>query len=426
MASTIQTILPEILDEIFWNCIPTDLSNPPLSNVAPFNLSSVCKSWRSLVLETPALWAYLRLIIGHKDCPSPDTCDHFIHAPSGCDPILRAWKQCIERSANFPLNMVLDIAVDDLPPALAEVVRVSFDQRHRWRMYSINCKANAPNPTITELDFSFGSQPRLEILSLTFDNGTGADFERLYFLDLSIATRLVMVEIRYACTFVSDSVGRLENLLGLHVQRLNAEVLLDILRNAPNLASLMISLYIGEQLRQETDMSIIRLENLAQIHIYLESETIDAFTHLFNILHAPALVFLTCKRIGEEELPESNLWMALGNFVQRSKPSLQLLSLQSRWTDRSTRPRPDENYSSDDHLIGILEGLSELKHLDVCGAIASARLARALARDRGEAGDPVLCPLLTKVVHDDNFDRIKLHTETAGKDNAVIKRGKRT
>ncbi|KLO11781.1 hypothetical protein SCHPADRAFT_941771 [Schizopora paradoxa] len=411
MTSAIQNLTPDVLFEIFSLCGPTDFS-ARLSCTAPFNLLKVCRSWRAVALERLSLWSSLNLSIFHGDCPDSQggSCPHFIHTPLVCNQILQAWRHCIERSAKCPLNITLDLTVESLPTPIAEVVRTTFEEHHRWRKCYIDYMVNTDNPTITKLDFSFGCQPNLEILSLRIANGFRSYLEKPFLLDISASSRLAKMKIFFTNISISRPVGRMEHLTSLHLDEVNAEDLSEILRNAPSLSILMFGLSGDAEPFRGIEASMIHLNELKYFHVIIISKAINVLSHLVDVLCTPALVDLHFERLSRRELPQSNLWTGLKNLFQRSNPPLERLILHSRGDRRRLTVRLSENHSSDGPLISILEGLPGLKELQIWGAIASSRLLRALTRDQAEAGGSVLCPLLTEVIHEDNFDQIEIRS----------------
>ncbi|KAJ7146177.1 hypothetical protein C8R44DRAFT_599326, partial [Mycena epipterygia] len=51
---------PEITSGIFVHCLPTLPSDPRLLE-APLLLLGICKGWREIALQTPALWASFKI-----------------------------------------------------------------------------------------------------------------------------------------------------------------------------------------------------------------------------------------------------------------------------------------------------------------------------------------------------------------------------
>jgi hypothetical protein len=52
---------PDVLQEIFLACLPTDRNAAMSATEAPLLLTCICSAWRALALSTPALWTSLHL-----------------------------------------------------------------------------------------------------------------------------------------------------------------------------------------------------------------------------------------------------------------------------------------------------------------------------------------------------------------------------
>jgi len=102
-------LVPELLSKIFFECLPSILS-PPVLSIAPLNMSLVCRSWRTLALVRPDLWATIQL--------SKADLDHWFDAyPNRHLPLYRLlsrmWSFWKDRSRNAPLDMLLELDLKD-------------------------------------------------------------------------------------------------------------------------------------------------------------------------------------------------------------------------------------------------------------------------------------------------------------------------
>ncbi|KAJ7785186.1 hypothetical protein DFH07DRAFT_699116, partial [Mycena maculata] len=61
LLTPVRRLPPEIVQEIFLACLPTQRNAVMSAQEAPLILTSICASWRALALSTPALWASLHL-----------------------------------------------------------------------------------------------------------------------------------------------------------------------------------------------------------------------------------------------------------------------------------------------------------------------------------------------------------------------------
>ena len=69
--SPARRLLPDVLCEIFYHCLPDD-RNPILSATeAPMLLTRVCSIWRAVALTSPLIWARLHISLPGNPCFSP-------------------------------------------------------------------------------------------------------------------------------------------------------------------------------------------------------------------------------------------------------------------------------------------------------------------------------------------------------------------
>jgi hypothetical protein len=93
MVYPVQTLPPEIISEIFVNCLSVPYREPD-PNRAPLLLGRICRQWRSIALSTPKLWS--RVV--RYDVP-----DVVVPTDSLCE-LLKIW---LARSGSHPLTIHL-------------------------------------------------------------------------------------------------------------------------------------------------------------------------------------------------------------------------------------------------------------------------------------------------------------------------------
>ncbi|EKM75406.1 hypothetical protein AGABI1DRAFT_16326, partial [Agaricus bisporus var. burnettii JB137-S8] len=59
--SPIRRLVPEILQEIFWLCLPVAHNSVLSAKEAPLLLGRVCSQWRRIAYSTPKLWCSLHI-----------------------------------------------------------------------------------------------------------------------------------------------------------------------------------------------------------------------------------------------------------------------------------------------------------------------------------------------------------------------------
>ncbi|EKM75403.1 hypothetical protein AGABI1DRAFT_46506, partial [Agaricus bisporus var. burnettii JB137-S8] len=63
LLSPIRRLIPEILQEIFWLCLPVAHNSVLSAEEAPLLLGQVCHRWRQVAYSTPKLWCSLHISV---------------------------------------------------------------------------------------------------------------------------------------------------------------------------------------------------------------------------------------------------------------------------------------------------------------------------------------------------------------------------
>ncbi|KAJ6531174.1 hypothetical protein B0H19DRAFT_1190686 [Mycena capillaripes] len=87
------TVPPEILAEIFTQCLPDDDFTTPSLTTAPLVLCGICRQWRGLALSTPRLWSSLFL-------------DFDVMLPK--DGMVELYQMWLSRARGAPLSLCLE------------------------------------------------------------------------------------------------------------------------------------------------------------------------------------------------------------------------------------------------------------------------------------------------------------------------------
>ena len=61
--SPARRLLPDIIQEIFYHCLPTGRNPMPSATEAPMLLTQVCSLWRAIALTSPWIWASLHIAL---------------------------------------------------------------------------------------------------------------------------------------------------------------------------------------------------------------------------------------------------------------------------------------------------------------------------------------------------------------------------
>ncbi|KAJ7160936.1 hypothetical protein C8R46DRAFT_1284700 [Mycena filopes] len=103
----LDSLPPELLSEIFTECLPT-YSAVPAASRAPLLLAGVCREWRAIALSTPSIWSTFILPVN-------------MGTMTDNSPILRLFDAWIARGGNYPLTMVISCSASPraTPPPYA-------------------------------------------------------------------------------------------------------------------------------------------------------------------------------------------------------------------------------------------------------------------------------------------------------------------
>ncbi|KAJ7261772.1 hypothetical protein B0H12DRAFT_1231420 [Mycena haematopus] len=312
LLSPIRRIPPEVLGEIFVQCLPRDRDKFVEAAVqrCPLLLTQISSNWRSVALATPALWTSITVNLSTKSClPKLD--------------LIKAW---IARSGSYPLSFYIeesiqkDYYVNGMITS-STVLELYAPHYHRWRAIRLQYQD-------WRIDTGFLKLPRdvppqsLESLRLARDFWQPAEYDQLSLM-LS-APRL------RNCTWVSNTdLGTFHapfpQLTTLFLERpLLAEDFMHILSEGVKieLCQFFVLASAGSSLTPPTSPLVL--------HHHLRSLdlTADLFGPLFNQLELPSLTHISLRRfdIGPHPAP---VWphQEFMSLLTRSKCSLRQLSL---------------------------------------------------------------------------------------------------
>ncbi|KAJ3569023.1 hypothetical protein NP233_g5329 [Leucocoprinus birnbaumii] len=165
--SPARRLIPEILQEIFTRCLPTDRNPVMSSKEGPLLLGRICQVWRGVAYSTPALWSSIHIAIP-SDSFYAYTCSHSVWNKAIVD-----W---LSLSGTCPLSISLSVPEGDYlgsSTALDSTVAFylksisSFLPRCQsicflcptngpWNILLDKC-ATSPNPLLKHIHFDLGS-----------------------------------------------------------------------------------------------------------------------------------------------------------------------------------------------------------------------------------------------------------------------------
>ncbi|KAL0070039.1 hypothetical protein AAF712_002936 [Marasmius tenuissimus] len=141
----------DIWGEIFTHCLPTNKLNVAVCTVkeAPLLLTTVCRAWREIALNTPRLWSSIHIFFA---TPS-SSATGIPHTPEQQAGIFQGIKLWLDRSGSRPLTLSVHMAENmpqGQPPILSgedgivaepnphwELMNLLVGYSHRWKILSL-------------------------------------------------------------------------------------------------------------------------------------------------------------------------------------------------------------------------------------------------------------------------------------------------
>lgn len=117
--SPIRKLVPEVLSEVFLQCLPEKPILRLSQHDAPLLLAAVCRSWRNIAITTPRLWASLSIV----------AIDESLGSWEAKLPITREW---LARSGACPLSIIISSMAmsGDLEPMIRGLAAYSHRLTH--------------------------------------------------------------------------------------------------------------------------------------------------------------------------------------------------------------------------------------------------------------------------------------------------------
>ncbi|KAJ6532010.1 hypothetical protein B0H19DRAFT_1005659 [Mycena capillaripes] len=316
LLSPIRRIPPEVLSEIFIQCLPQDTKFVKFVKASvtdcPLLLTQVSSNWRCVALATPLLWSSITVNLSVKSC-LPNL------------PLIKAW---IARSGSCPLSFhIAESILKDYYDnsgiiTSAAILDLYVPYYHRWQNIRLEYQDWRIETGFSKLPRDMAPQS-LESLHLARDFWHPNEFDQLSLM-LS-APRL------RNCTWVSNTdLGTFRapfpQLTTLFLERpLIAEDFMHILREGVNIEScqFFVLAAAGSSLDPPAVPVVLR-HNLRRLNL-----TADLFGRLFNELELPCLTHLSVRRFDNVPHPAAPVWpqKEFMSLLMRSKCSLESISL---------------------------------------------------------------------------------------------------
>lgn len=355
LLSPLRRLQPEILQEVFYHCLPTAHNAVMSAKDAPLLLGRVCSQWRQLAYSTPKLWTSI----------------HIFAVPMGSPPRCRglareqAISSWLSRSGVLPLSISISThgrtframrSRNPINPQIQPYIDLIAPYSRRWRALHLTffcfdwtdffSTFNASNLPLLERLHIDGNYRRrrdvtLDLSSLRRDNG------------ILSAPRLRVLSIPFFIPHLLELHIRWRSLTGLNLssRSLSLQDTAKILSLCSTLESCSVSVISPEPYLTPNppdppfEITELTSPNLRALWIRCRSST-NVNTHkLLNKLSCPMLQHLAYERttpkwLAEQHEPDGfrTFHSSLHRFLQRLVNPLQELDLWTvSFTDNDVR-----------------------------------------------------------------------------------------
>ncbi|KAF9444241.1 hypothetical protein P691DRAFT_807682 [Macrolepiota fuliginosa MF-IS2] len=385
LLSPIRRLHPEILQEIFFHCLPTAHSAVVSADEAPLVLGRVCSRWRRVAHSTPELWASIHIAViipPHQSSPEVRQAIALRHA-------VAVW---LSRSGTLPLSISL-VDPDFYPHRSQSPTTIMNDQirsyldliapyAHRWR--SIHFTAFRFHLMEFLNRFHTSEVPLLESLHI---DGYSYDTQENIIPAISRPTNILQAPQLRVLSMPSypphilKSGAPLQNLTGLIITDFcssPSQETINILGLCPNLRRCAISacsgLWWGNSydplpVGPVTTMIMPKLQSLAILTMVPQY-----VKKLLKILVTPSLRHLLISLVVRDASKSKHLYDTLSSFLRHLIDPLEELDL---------------TYDLSGNPTDILSLVPELKRL----SLTARPIVSVLGQLSSRTHDPVLVQL---------------------------------
>jgi len=124
LSSPIRRLPPDLLGDIFVNCLPTQHEAIINTDECPLVLTQICSGWRALALRTPRLWSSIHIVTRTR-----------VERRNACLEVVKMW---LKRSGDCPLSLSLSITYDNSSEQDDGLVDLVLSLSKRWLNLSIS------------------------------------------------------------------------------------------------------------------------------------------------------------------------------------------------------------------------------------------------------------------------------------------------
>lgn len=403
MSTRFQHFLPEILSQIFYECLPDNSEYEAMDfrtaanslNVfhAPLMLGRVCSHWRQVAERTPSLWSQLAIIV------SPFTSDD--NTKDLDSRYFRMVQVFMARSGSLPISIIFRLPLYNLADMKSTIEELIM-HASRWKSLVLVSRSVYAKTFLKTLQL--GVQPvTLQRLDIRLQNVNPMRFN----IDIDPTRPLSSICLRGGLFSLQPSVSPFDNLRSLHLWSHYHEHHTWI-PHCPMLSHLSVEFFsdaIGaidepaledQYLDSRYFLPLISTLKLGRARGFEHHSIIGRIQRFLDRLRTPSLRTLEFSYGTGTEFEKPDNWEHkqqefaphLNSFLSRSgSPPLTFLVVRFPCI-------------SDDQLLNLLTRAPSLRSLELCKDLATNRVMKALVYsscNKPERTTTPLCPLLRKI-----------------------------
>lgn len=409
---------PELLRQIFEDCLPDIifLRNTPLD--APLFLTQVCRTWREIAISNGRLWTSFRL-----DCKK-----HTFEAVEDIGDVYPVLSEWLKRSGQRPFSLkVIHNKVEawgrymDVPPN-ASINKLLMWYRNRWERLDVGLPSTSVN--IFHQALNWPSFPQLKILTFRddfYNRNTPfriGEAPKLHTLDLSSettrwTTRLTSFPLDIFT--VPPSVHHLSltkmslKMIDPHstgrITRLSLSkvfITLDDFARLPDFFPRLEVLRVSLKLDRPVNGISVVFQNLRTLYTY------NLTNFLMTHITAPNLKNLFIEDVLIFE-PHCTIYFSdIISFLKRSQPPLQSIQIQAR----------DMEMTHEEFVVffDMVPNLEELEIVDTLVSTTSLMALTLPVEVESSGTTRYLCPRLLAV----HFNRVTVEKTSVTEPSSLV------
>ncbi|KAJ7073866.1 hypothetical protein C8F01DRAFT_3915 [Mycena amicta] len=263
-AYPVLTLPNEIVTEIFVHYLPPYPDHPPFTGLgSPTYLLGICRLWRAIALQSPALWRSIKLDASGTD-----------EIPERHVERAQAW---LQRSCSSLLSLHFEISVSSVSKSHESLLQTVMANRSRWEYIYLRgppiplSLISGPFPRLVRMTLATRRDNAGPLVSLQSDNAPRLRFLCLWNIDHGVRslpwhqlTSLALMNTRFVdsapilqaatnllrCKLFTQGGGSVEGLDSIHIHLPRLELLSFDSLNAPDLDENRLGVFTLPSLRR--------------------------------------------------------------------------------------------------------------------------------------------------------------------------------